>query len=293
MEQEAYGCYYSIHAFEYKLRGKHFILETDHRNLLWMEKSVVPKVMRWVLYMRSFSFQVRHVAGKLNRVADHLSRYFLYSLHESLSLTFPDFSFSSLAIDSMFLHALSLPHLSRSPTIECESSEGSVSSSQSPSRDPNRFQSIEDILSQVHSSRKGHWGVRTTMKILDNQYPGHKIPVEVVHDYIAQCPTCQKNRSDMVDSIKPIIRHLKPEYQRKTVGVDTLTITPPDIYGNQYLIVFVVLYSKLSWGYPTSNKLAETLAGAICIFFSLYGMFDCIISDPGSDLTSDVISQVN
>ena len=38
--------YYGVSHFAYYLRGKPFLLETDHRNLLWIEKSDVPIVVR-------------------------------------------------------------------------------------------------------------------------------------------------------------------------------------------------------------------------------------------------------
>ena len=74
IEQECYGIYYCIHALDYYLRCKSFILETDHRNLLWLEKSIVPKILRWTIYIRSFNLQIRHIPGKCNTVADWLSR---------------------------------------------------------------------------------------------------------------------------------------------------------------------------------------------------------------------------
>jgi hypothetical protein len=74
-EQEAYSCYFLVHSCEYELRCKPFILETDHNNLLWMEASKIPKVIRWRVYLQGFSFKLRHIPGKLNKVADYLSRY--------------------------------------------------------------------------------------------------------------------------------------------------------------------------------------------------------------------------
>jgi hypothetical protein len=46
IEQEAYGIYFSVKHFSYYLHCKQFILETDHNNLLWMEASAVPKIIR-------------------------------------------------------------------------------------------------------------------------------------------------------------------------------------------------------------------------------------------------------
>ena len=73
-KREAYACYFAIDAFSYYLRGKHFLLETDHRNLCWIEASQAPIVVRWRALMQSFSFHLRHVPGKENRVADWMSR---------------------------------------------------------------------------------------------------------------------------------------------------------------------------------------------------------------------------
>ena len=53
---------------------KTFILESDHRNLLWIESSVVPKIVRWKLFLQGFVFWLKHIPGKLNVTADCLSR---------------------------------------------------------------------------------------------------------------------------------------------------------------------------------------------------------------------------
>jgi hypothetical protein len=285
IEQEAYGCYFGILSFESKLRGKHFLLETDHRNLIWMEKSVVPKIVRWVLYMKSFSFDVRHVPGKLNNVADHLSRYFNHHLSDQLLLEFPDLALRSFLLDSMLLHSLSL----RSSLSPVEDGGEPVPPAPPPAPDIER---INKLLQSAHNARRGHWGLRSTMKILDKLHPGHRIPVQTVSDFIAQCPICQKNRQGMIDSLQPIVRHLKPEYKRKTIGVDMLTITPTDKFGNSYLIVIVVHFTKLAWGYPSSTKDASALVKALVTFFSIYGLYDTIMSDPGSDLTSNLTEQL-
>jgi len=74
LEQEGYAIYYALKQLEYYLWGKPLVVETDHANLVWIEQSVVPKVIRWRLYMQSFRLMVRHIAGKSNRTADYLSR---------------------------------------------------------------------------------------------------------------------------------------------------------------------------------------------------------------------------
>ena len=73
-KQEAYALYFAVTQFSYYLRGKSFLLETDHRNLLWIETSLVPIIVRWRVLLQSYNFLIRHIPGKTNAVADWLSR---------------------------------------------------------------------------------------------------------------------------------------------------------------------------------------------------------------------------
>ncbi|MDO8094970.1 MAG: RNase H-like domain-containing protein [Candidatus Brocadiales bacterium] len=74
IERECFACHWAIQSNEYFLRCKDFVLQTDHRNLQWMQTSNTPKVVRWFTAMQSFNFMVEHIPGRNNRVADLLSR---------------------------------------------------------------------------------------------------------------------------------------------------------------------------------------------------------------------------
>jgi RNase H-like domain found in reverse transcriptase/Reverse transcriptase (RNA-dependent DNA polymerase) len=73
-KREAFAIYFAVDSFNYYLRGKSFILETDHRNLVWIEASQAPIVVRWRALLQSYSFLIRHIPGKENTVADWMSR---------------------------------------------------------------------------------------------------------------------------------------------------------------------------------------------------------------------------
>ena len=57
-KKEAYAIYYAIRQFGYYLTGKPFIVETDHRNLVWMESSLVPIIIRWRVLLQSYVFNI-------------------------------------------------------------------------------------------------------------------------------------------------------------------------------------------------------------------------------------------
>ena len=75
-KKEAYALYFAVVQFSYYLRGKEFLLETDHRNLVWLETSHVPIIVRWRVLLQSYCFTVRHIPGVNNKVADWLSRMY-------------------------------------------------------------------------------------------------------------------------------------------------------------------------------------------------------------------------
>lgn len=75
IEKEAYALYYCILHCNHFLSGHHFILQTDHKNLVYLHRAEVPKLVRWRLRLQEYDFTVEHIPGKDNIVADILSRY--------------------------------------------------------------------------------------------------------------------------------------------------------------------------------------------------------------------------
>jgi hypothetical protein len=308
IEQEAYGCYFAVWYFRYYLQGKLFILETDHNNLLWMEASAVPKVIRWRIYLQSFNFLLRHIPGKQNQVADWLSRAFeeptLPPIEKNqLALVqncLPEFE---QMLDDKFermkeklfdnaLEAASVPAEIDAP-IEVETVPLEVDEPKPVVIvDEDVQEKIKNVLRQVHGGRMGHHGARETWKLLNKHFPGHRIPYRYVSDFVATCPICQKDRLGMVDNLQPIVRHLKPLHRRAMVGVDTLTVTPTDKDGNCLLLVVVNHTTKFTALYPAANHDAVTTATALFQFCCSYGLFDSLISDPGSEFANEVIQHL-
>jgi hypothetical protein len=76
------------------------------------------------------------------------------------------------------------------------------------------------------------------------------------------------------------------------VGVDTLTITPPDENDNTYILVIVNHFTKLTALYPSKEHTALTTATALFQYFCTFGLVDSIISDPGSEFMNDVLTNL-
>ncbi len=63
IEQEDFAIYFSVKKLEYLLMCKAFVVETDHRNLVWMGTSLVAKIIRWRIYLQGFNMTIRHIKG--------------------------------------------------------------------------------------------------------------------------------------------------------------------------------------------------------------------------------------
>jgi hypothetical protein len=284
--------------------GKRFILETDHANLVWIEKSTVPKIVRWRMFLQSYDFLIRHIPGKQNIIADFFSRLYhsytpsqlntLIATVSELSLTDPDIP-KHLHHISILSQVVNTYHRQIfSPTVTFSSTSLDISKPDiSPTSDCPTICQItpSEALAQVHNSKMGHHGINRTYRLLNKHFPGHQIPISMVTDYIQSCPACQKHRLRHLPAA-PLNRVLHHPHQRSTIGIDLLTVTP-ESDGHKYLVVIYNLFTKFVDLYPTKDKTAESLARCLLRHFSTYGLVDSISSDPGSDLTSQVIAHLN
>ena len=281
IEQEGYGIYYSVKQLAYYLVGKQFTIETDHNNLLWMEASEVPKIVRWRIFLQSFNFKIRHISGAQNWLADWLSR------EHQLAYLSGMFLDDSMWDDAYFLGE------------DCQDSEyfsflgnfmdpSDLSDQEQPSMNISR----EECLREVHNSRVGHLGGKATWIRLNKRFPGHGIPYQVVAEYISNCPTCVKTRLAMKEALIPIVRNLKPPGARSAIGIDAVEITPHGKDGYTHINVIVNLHTKLVFLEPVKGVTALNLANTVWKYWSYYGHTDVVISDQGPDLTSDLFQQL-
>jgi hypothetical protein len=74
IEQEGYALFYALVKWESYLLGHPFEIHCDHRNLVFLYKSLTPKIIRWRLRIQEFDYTIVHIAGTSNVLADALSR---------------------------------------------------------------------------------------------------------------------------------------------------------------------------------------------------------------------------
>ena len=76
LDKELYAMVNAIKHFEFYLQGRKFKIFTDSKILYYLReaKESNPKLMRWSLLLQDYDFDITHISGKSNKIADILSR---------------------------------------------------------------------------------------------------------------------------------------------------------------------------------------------------------------------------
>ena len=76
IERELLAIIWAVHKLSRYLLGQQFIIQTDHKALKYLQKqkSSSAKLNRYFLLLSEFSFEVQHIPGSSNQLADTLSR---------------------------------------------------------------------------------------------------------------------------------------------------------------------------------------------------------------------------
>ena len=248
---------------------------------MWIEKSEVPIVIRWRVYLQSFQFLLRHIKGKDNVVADWASRMQEDETEDENKRSLSEEDAEATAGANLCLLCL---------LGDSEERDGDIASEEEVVINT---KTAQDYLRQVHGGRMPHFGARRTWQLLNKHFPGHRIPIRVVQDFVAECPRCQKDSRHSVTDIQPAVRTLLPDGNRVRVGIDSVTITPQDKDGNVHAIVVVNHMTKHVSIYPAKNYDASTAATALFVYYCKFGGFDELASDPGAMFLSDTVQKLN
>ena len=151
-DKECFAIYKALEKFQYLLYNRQFVLETDSKNLTFLNNAISSRVYRWKLAIQRYDFRIKHIPGETNVVADAFSRCVF---DEHSTATFP-----VQAVAAM--HEL---------VITPEQYEG---------------------LGRCHNSTVGHHGVERTVKKAKAAGFTWPYLRELVRIFIRSCPCCQK-----------------------------------------------------------------------------------------------------
>ena len=256
-QKEAFAIYYTLCKMEHLLLDRHFTIHTDHKNLTYVNDSVNAMVVRWKLYLQEYSFDILHVKGVDNIVADNFSRLCILT-EENLS---EEEILQFIEEDETFYSLLELHKI------------------------PKR---VRRIIGKVHNSSVGHHGVERTISKIKESGKSWAHMRQHVRTFIARCPCCQL-MSQVAPSIRVnpfTINHSKPMH---TLAIDTIGPLPEDEKGNKYIIAIIDTFSRFLELYPVVDTTSGVAADALFQHAGRYGTPSVLISDGGSQYVNAII----
>ena len=252
-EKEAYAIFHALQKLEHLLRDAHFLLRTDHKNLTYINYGNSAKIMRWKMMIQEYDFDIEHVAGEKNIIADAFSR-----LVEAKGLD--------------------------NETI-CLLIRARVQNQSKKDRGFRLSDAQYTLLkTQFHNEIVGHHGVDATVRMMKAKgYTPENFPQmrQAVMSFIHRCACCQK-----ADQRKPknlshpfVIGSYNP---MEKVSIDTIGPFEKDKFGNKYIVAMTDCFSRFTVLFPARNATAEEAARAILHWTGLFGKPQSLLTDMGT-----------
>jgi len=309
-EQEAYAIFYALRKWDHLLCDIKFTLQTDHKNLIYVNLEGSAKVRRWKLLMQGYNFDIEHIAGVDNVVADAFSRLCAlteskkkkkkarkslrkrHSLRKVKPLRKLRTPAQTLAqcINDEFVYFLDLMREEDKVLREYEGPDHYRGVEQLWSLDEECYavctdaslsQSVIDSIKLVHNKEAGHGGARRTIAKLNRAkifFPDMRACVE---KFIKECPYCQKTSQRKV-AITALPKTLASTVSMQQLHIDTIGPLPIDSQGYSYILVIIDKFSRWLLLYPLKTVTAQEAAEALMFHMGIFGVPVDIGSDGGS-----------
>ena len=224
--------------------------------------------MRWKLELQQYDFDIEHIAGIKNEVADSFSR--LVSLKPRNEKAE---GYERLTVP--VAHALAVLTIPK---------QGKHSQFRIPEEEYRK-------ISQVHNSTEGHHGVERTLKKLEDTFKEQGTWVNRrahIQRFIQECPCCQKMSHLRV----PILtqRFTTSSYTpMERIYIDSIGPLHEDTNSNKHIVVIIDGFTRWVELYAVPDVTAEVAAKvALLDWVGRFGTPSQILSDGGTQFVNEL-----
>ncbi|POM66329.1 Pol protein [Phytophthora palmivora] len=278
-----------------------FVIYTDHASLRTATNSphLSQRMARWLSFFAEYNFRVEYKPGKLNVLADALSRRPDYELAHVSRVTTDLYDRIRLAYQEDENYTPLVQFLSdgkdakvdrlsprqRAQLHRYELADGLLHYRVDP-RDPPRVvvPNDEDLkydtLLEAHAAPiSGHLGREKTYQVVSQTFWVPRMYKWVAH-YVKTCETCQRVKPSGHASA-PLQSLPVPADCWKSMSLDFVFGLPADDRGNTGILVFVCRLSKMHHLAPVRDKVTGKQAAQLFLdsVFCYHGLPETIVSD--------------
>lgn len=280
----------ALRKFRFYVLGHRLTIVTDNLAVKFImnNNQVNGRRIRWIMEMAEYNFNIHHIKGKDNCVADGLSRQESMMIEESkldleedLKEIFAWLRYGTYQLDQL-------------ESIIKRSLKFTVLGNQLFKKDNFQLLVVPEvkqrrtIIREAHDGA-GHYGINTVMERLKTRYwwPDFRSMAE---EYIKSCYPCQlfSKNHNVRKPINPIVVSGMFELW----GMDFIGPLPVSGQGNRYILVATEYFTR--WPVAKACKTADAQTVAKFLYediFSVYGPPHKFVSDQGSHFRNEIIKE--
>lgn len=323
-EKELLAIIFGLKKYRMLILGHKVVIRTDHYALKFLRQCRLlnDRLTRWTMYLNEFDYEVEHVPGSQNVVADTLSRYppelgdtsvftgrspvvvpvtseYLVNFFEATDIVelrrllkdLPRHQGADLYCRSVILRldVLPSPKTNVSNFAKYFKMHQNLLVYQKENDLQPRLVIPEQLVNVVvncYHEQYGHFGISKLHTVLKRNLYFRKMR-KTIHHLIRACDTCQKSKypsRKLIGTTHPIIASRPGEL----VTVDYYGPLPEGRSRVSYIFVVIDAFSKYVRLYPLRRAQSKISALKIINDFSRSIKVDTILSDHGSQFTSQI-----
>lgn len=282
------------------IEGYHFIIVTDHQSLKWLKSIQSPsgRIARWALELMQFDYEVRYRKGKLNVIADSLSRFPAASNENDLAILQTLLHKCEETEDPWYTKKMKVVRETPEKLSDYQIDDhGNLrrhiyNASAYNEEDPIPWKLVVPkpdrirVLGECHDDvTAGHLGINKTIARVTKLYYWPGIFRDIAK-YVRKCECCQR--------FKPLQQAPAGRMHSATVSEPWHTVCadfvgplPRSVHGNTTLIVFHDKFSKWSEFVPARQATTKTFIKAFRErILARFGTPHELLTDNGAQFTS-------
>jgi hypothetical protein len=286
---------HALRKWRHYLMGKRFEMRTDHNGLKYLfdQPTLNARQSRWLEFLSEYDFDINHIKGKENKVANALSKrvhevhattiiiYQSYLKHRIIETAKSDLQYKDLVAK---LQQGKLQH----KIEEYKLDKDEILMYRGRIYVPNS-QELKNMISREMNNVPyvGHAGYQKTIAVAKSQYYWPGMKKEVV-DFIAICLECQKVKAEHRHPTG--LLHPLPilEWKWEFVTMDFITKLPRTNKQHDSIMVVVDKLTKVAHFIPV--KLTHMATNIVDVYMReitrLHGIPKTIVSDKDPKFTS-------
>ena len=311
--QELYALVASLAHFREYLIGVHFQVVTDNSACTYIltKPNLAPKLTRWALAIQEYDFDIVHIEGKSNVVADALSRArpepivvnaLEAKLENPTDLAKLQMEDEHIRVLIQYIRSGVIPEdMSRTQRTRLENEsvkfkvqEGVLYRLATPYAIVVIPANLRLFIMREHHSTPlaMHMGIRRTYESIARKcwWAGMRSDIE---RYVKECSSCGEVKPPGKIQ-RPALQPIIAKYPMEIVSTDICGPFPRSRKGNKYAVIFICGFSRYCEILPLKDQTAESLADVfVNQFVTRYGVCEKLLSDQGANYMSDLMNRIN